>query len=144
MMVSVAENVTVCPSATIWSTLIKLVEQLSGVVVADVDQSLDGLDLSVAVLDCCAWWRVAVVVHGGHSIYCALRHGRHLGSGVDNGINVALLPYSRLHCVSFLADASGKGGCPLCAQFRLQYWCLVAVHGRQYSCLVSGAACKER
>ena len=29
---------------------------------ADVDQSLDGLDLSVAVLDCCAWWCVAVVV----------------------------------------------------------------------------------
>jgi hypothetical protein len=59
MMVSVAEKVTVCPSATIWSTLIKLVEQLSGVIwtsyiVADVDQSLDGLDLSVAVLDYCA------------------------------------------------------------------------------------------
>ena len=29
---SVAENVTVCPSATIWSTLIRLVEQLSGVI----------------------------------------------------------------------------------------------------------------
>ena len=32
MMVSVAEKVTVCPSSTIWSTLIKLVEQLSGVI----------------------------------------------------------------------------------------------------------------
>ena len=32
MMVSVAEKVTVCPSAMIWSTLIKLVEQLSGVI----------------------------------------------------------------------------------------------------------------
>jgi hypothetical protein len=50
--------------------------------VADVDQSLDGLDLSVAVFDCCAWWRVAVVVRGGHSVYCALRHSRRLGSGI--------------------------------------------------------------
>ena len=104
-----------CPSATIWSTLIELVEQLSEVIVADVDQSFDGLDLSVAVLDCCAWWRVAVVVRGRHSVYCTLQHGRHLGSGVDNGINVALLPYSGLHCVLFLADAFGKGSCPLCA-----------------------------
>ncbi len=84
---------------------------------ADVDQSLDVLDLSVAVFDRCAWWSVEVVVRGRHSVYCALRHGRHLGSGVDNCINVALLPYGGLHCMLLLADAFGKGSCPLCTGF---------------------------
>ena len=77
---------------------------------ADVDQSLDGLDLSVAVLDCCAWWRIAVVVRGRHSVHRTLWHGRHLRSGVDDGINVALLPYGGLHCVLSLAYVLGKGG----------------------------------
>ena len=132
MMASVAEKVTVCPSATIWSTLIKLVEQLSGVIWTSYDQSHDGLDLSVAVFDCCAWWHIAVVVRGKHSVYCALRHGRLLGSSVDDCIDVAWLPYGGLHCMLLLTDAFGKGSCPLYAQFRLQYWLLAAGHGYQY------------
>ena len=70
---------------------------------------------------------------GWHSVYCAFRHSRHLGSGVDDGINVALLPYGGLYCVLLLAYAFGKGGCPLCAQFRLEYWCRAAAQLRQYS-----------
>ena len=68
----------------------------------------------------------AVVVRGRHSVYRTLWHGRHLRSGVDDGINVALLPYGGLHCVLSLAYAFGKGGGPLCAQFRLEYWCRAA------------------
>jgi hypothetical protein len=96
------------------------------------NRSMHGLNLSVAALDCCAWWRVAVVVRGGHSVYCTLRHGPHLGSGIDDGINVGLLPCGGLHCVLFLADAFKKGSCPLCAQFRLEYWCRAAAHFCQY------------
>ena len=29
-----------------------------------------------------------MVVRGGYSVYCALRHGRHLGSGVNNRITL--------------------------------------------------------
>ena len=129
-----------CPSATISSTLIKLMEQLSGnldLVVADVDQSLDGIDLSVAVLDCCAWG-------ASRSVYCALRHGRHLGSSVDDGINVVLLSYGGLHWVLFLAYAFGKGSCPLCAQFRFECWCRAAVSFSSIVLLMSGAAYSER
>ena len=93
-------------------------------IVADVDQTLDGLDLSVAVLDCCTWWRIAVIVRGRHSVYRTLWHGHYLRSGVDDGVDVALLPYGGLHCVLSLADSFGKGGCPsLCAKFCLEYWC---------------------
>ncbi len=77
----------------------------------DVDQPFDGLDLSVAVFDCCVWWRVAVVMRGGHSVYCTFRHGRHLGTGVDNCIDIVLLPNGGLHCMLLLADAFGKGSC---------------------------------
>ena len=107
-MVSVAEKVTV-------SVLDDLVhaDLASGAVVGgnldlivpDVDQSFACLDLSVAVFDCCSWWCVAVVMRGGHSIYCTFRHGRHLGTGVDNCVDVALLPDGGLHCILLLAEA---------------------------------------
>ncbi len=80
---------------------------------ADVDQSFDGLDLSVAVFDCCAWWRVAMIMRGGHSVHCTFWHGRHLCPGVDNCIDVALLPDGGLHAVLLLDEAFGKGSCPL-------------------------------
>ena len=86
-------------------------------IVADVDQSFVSLDLSVAVFDCCAWWRVAMVIRGGHSVHCTFRHGRHLCTGANDCIDVALLTDGGLHGVLLLAEAFGKGSCLLCAQF---------------------------
>ena len=49
------------------------------------------LDLSIAVLDCCTWWRIAMIVRGGHLVDCALGHSRDLGPGVDDSVDHALL-----------------------------------------------------
>ena len=82
---------------------------------------------------------------GGHSVYCALRHGRHLSSGVDDGINVALLPYGGLHCVLFIAYAFGRvvAFCVRSSDFNTG---VVPLHifASMADLLVSGASCQDR
>ncbi len=74
-------------------------------IVADVDKSLDGFDLSVAVFDCCTWRRIAMVVRGWHAADCALGHCSHLCSRVDDSVDHALLVGELAHTVLGVANA---------------------------------------
>ena len=60
--------------------------------------------------------------------HCTFRHGRHLGSGVDDCIDIALLPYGGLNCMLLLVALTGF--LPLGMVVRI-------------ADLVSGAASKE-
>ena len=86
--------------------------------------------VTVAVFDCCAWWRVAVIMRG------TFRHGRHLGSGVDDCIDIALLPYGGLNCMLLLVALCVRSSDFITGFLPLDMAVRMAV-------LVSGAASKE-
>ena len=95
-----------CDCVTIFNDLIYTDECRCAVVrghldfkVSDVYQSLDDFEFSVAVAHCGARWCVTVVVSIWHATYCAFGHCCHLGTSVDNGIDIALVmgQYSALN-----------------------------------------------
>ncbi len=114
MIVSVAEKVTVWPSCTSWSTLIRVVRSDLDFIVADVDKSLDGFDLSVPVFDCCTWRCIAVFVRGWHAAECTLGHCGHLCSRVNDSVDHALLVGELAHTVLGVANAVRECACRLC------------------------------
>ena len=82
-------------------------------VVADVDKSLDGFDLSVAVFDCCTWRRIAMVVRGWHAANYTFGHCGHLCSLVNDSVDHALLVGKLAHAVLGVANAFGECACLL-------------------------------
>ena len=73
--------------------------------VANVHETLNGLDLPVAVFDCSAWGRITVTVCAWHAVDDGtFGHGGDLGPGIEYGIHHALLVGLLAKAVSGLAD----------------------------------------